>query len=43
MILDDSIYRFRLRALALTEELGNVRAACRVMGIHHSPFYRWRR
>ena len=23
-------------------ELGNVRAACRALGIHHSTFYRWR-
>ena len=27
---------------ALAEELGNVRAACRIMGIHHSTFYRWK-
>ena len=43
MTPEDSIYRFRLRTLALAEELGNVRAACRAMGIHHSTFYRWRR
>jgi hypothetical protein len=35
---DDVLYRFRLRALALAGELGNVRAACRVLGIHHSTF-----
>jgi transposase InsO family protein len=40
---DDVLYRYRLRALALAEELGNVRAACRTLGIHHSTFYRWRR
>jgi transposase InsO family protein len=39
---DDALYRFRLRALALSQELGNVRAACRTMGIHPSTFYRWR-
>jgi len=39
---DDALFRFRLRAIALAEELGNVRAACRVMGIHPSTFYRWR-
>jgi hypothetical protein len=39
---DDALYRFRLRALALAQELGNVRAACRAMGIHPSTFYRWR-
>lgn len=42
MTQDDLLYRFRLRALALAEELGNVRAACRMLGIHHSTFYRWR-
>ena len=41
MTQDDVLYRFRLRALALAEELGNVRAACRALGIHHSTFYRW--
>ena len=25
------------------EELGNVRAACRIMGIHPSTFYRWKK
>jgi transposase InsO family protein len=39
---DDALYRFRLRAFALATELGNVRAACRAMGIHPSTFYRWR-
>jgi transposase InsO family protein len=39
---DDVLYRFRLRALALARELGNVRAACRALGIHHSTFYRWK-
>lgn len=43
MTPDDRLYRFRQRTLALAEELGNVRAACRVMGIHPSTFYRWRR
>ena len=42
MTPDDVLYRFRVRTLALAEELGNVRAACRAMGIHHSTFYRWR-
>ena len=36
MTPDDALYRFRLRVFALAEELGNVRAACRAMGIHHS-------
>lgn len=43
MTREDSIYRVRLRTLALVEELGNVRAACRVTGIHHSTFYCWNR
>ncbi len=43
MTPDDALYRFRVRTLALAEELGSVRAACRAMGIHHSTFYRWRR
>lgn len=43
MTSDDVLYRFRLRALALAAELGNVRAACRALGIHHSTYYRWRR
>jgi transposase-like protein len=40
---DDVLHRFRLRLFALARELGNVRAACRAMGVHHSTFYRWRR
>jgi transposase InsO family protein len=40
---DDVLYRFRLRALALAQELGNARAACRALGIHPSTYYRWRR
>ena len=42
MTADDVLYRYRLRALALAAELGNVRAACRALGIHHSTYYRWR-
>jgi Helix-turn-helix domain len=40
---DDLLYRFRLRVLAMAAELGNVRAACRAMGIHPSTYYRWKR
>lgn len=29
---DDALYRFRLGVFALAKELGNVRAACRMMG-----------
>jgi transposase InsO family protein len=39
---DDVLYRFRLRLFALAGELGNVREACRVFGVHHSTYYRWR-
>ena len=30
------------RLFALAEELGNVRAACRTMGVHRSTYYRWK-
>src|SRR3954447_7878180 len=39
---DDVLYRFRLRLFSLAEELHNVRAACRVFGVHPSTYYRWR-
>jgi transposase-like protein len=39
---DDLLYRFRLRTFALASELGNVRAACRAMGIHPSTYDRWK-
>jgi transposase len=37
---DDLRYRFRLRTIAMAADLGNVRAACRAMGIHPSTSYR---
>ena len=40
---DDLLYRFRLRTLAVARKLGNVRAACRAMGIHPSTYHRWKR
>jgi hypothetical protein len=40
---DELLYRFRLRTFAVASELGNVRAACRAMGIHPSRFYRCKR
>jgi transposase InsO family protein len=40
---DDVLFGFRVRCLTLAEELGNVSAACRVMGIERSTFYRWKR
>ena len=42
MTQDDRIYRFRLRLFALAEELESVRAACRLLGVHRSTYYRWR-
>ncbi len=42
MVNDDVLYGFRLRLFSLAEELGNVREACRIFGIHHSTYYRWR-
>lgn len=42
MVNDDVLFRFRLRLFALAQELGNVRAACRIFGVHPSTYYRWR-
>ena len=42
MTQGDVLFQFRLRTIALAGELGNSRAACRIMGIHPSTFYRWR-
>jgi transposase InsO family protein len=42
VVNDDVIYRFRARLFGLAAELGNVRAACRTMGVHPSTYYRWR-
>jgi transposase InsO family protein len=39
---DDVLFGFRLRCLTLAEELGNVTAACRAMGIERSTYYRWK-
>lgn len=43
MTSDGALFRFRLRAFALAAELGNVRSACRAMGIDPSTYYAWRR
>jgi transposase len=40
-VVDDDVL-FRLRLFSLAAELGNVREACRVFGVHHSTYYRWR-
>ena len=42
MTPEDVLYRQRLRTFALAEELGGVRAACRVIGIHYSTYYHWK-
>jgi transposase InsO family protein len=42
VVNDDVLYRFRLRLCSLAAELGNVREACRLMGVHPSTYYRWR-
>ncbi len=42
MTPEDAIYRYRLRTLALARGIGSVRDARRVIGIHHSAFYRWK-
>jgi hypothetical protein len=34
------IFKFRLRLFSLAGELGNVREACRLMGVHPSTCYR---
>ena len=43
MTNDDVLYRSRLRLFALAKEMVSVRAACRMLGVHHSTYYRWRR
>jgi hypothetical protein len=40
---DDVLFHFRLRVIALARELGSVRHVCRLMEVHPSTFYRWRR
>jgi transposase InsO family protein len=40
---DDVLFGFRLRLFTLAEELGNVSAACRAMGVDRSTYYRLRR
>ncbi len=42
MVDDDVLYGFRLRLFSLAGELGNVREACRILGVHPSTYYRWR-
>jgi|TARA_Y100000031_G_scaffold152567_1_gene195942 transposase len=42
MTLEDKVHATRLLALQRAEELGNVSAACRELGISRSLFYRWK-
>ena len=39
----DVLVGYRLRLFTLAEELGNVSAACRAMGVDRSTYYRWKR
>ena len=39
----DVLVGFRLRLFTLAEELSNVSAACRAMGVHRSTYYRLKR
>ena len=43
MTEDDVLVGYRLRLFTLADELGNVSQACRLMGVHRSSYYRWRR
>ena len=43
MTLEDKVHGFRLHALRRAEELGNVSAACRELGISRTVFYRWKK
>jgi transposase InsO family protein len=40
---DDALFRYRLRVMATAQETRNVRATCRMFGIHPSTFYRWKK
>jgi transposase InsO family protein len=40
---DDVLFGFRLRLFTLAQELGNVTAACRAMGVERSTYYRLKR
>ncbi len=43
MTLEDKVHADRLRALRRAEELSNVSAACRELGISRTRFYQWRK
>ena len=42
MALEDRVQALRLHAFRRAEELGNVSAACRELGLSRSLFYRWK-
>lgn len=42
MTLEDRVQAQRLFAFRRAEELGNVRAACRELGLSRAVFYRWK-
>ena len=42
MSVDDRVFEYRKRLVAVIELSANKRAACRQAGIHPSTFYRWR-
>ena len=42
MTLEDKVQSLRLHALQRAQQLGNVSAACRELGISRTVFYRWR-
>jgi len=42
MTLEDKVQSIRLHALRRAQQLGNVSAACRELGISRTVFYRWR-
>ena len=39
----DVLVGYRLRLFTLADELGSVSEACRMMGVHRSTYYRWKR
>jgi transposase InsO family protein len=40
---DDVLFGYRLQLFALAAERGNVSEACRLMGVHRSTYYAWKR
>jgi transposase-like protein len=40
--VDDVTYQRRVRVLELAQELGNVSAACRAVGVSRNSYYKWK-